>query len=62
MKAKLEPLLIGRREAAELLAISERHLANQTKLGNVPCHRLGRSVRYCVEELKAMIRREGGVC
>jgi len=40
------PVLLTPREAAQALAISERHLWSLTKAGVVPAVRLGRAVRY----------------
>lgn len=48
-------LLLTPREAAAALAISERHLVNLTKSGEVPCVRLGRSVRYRPADLQRAI-------
>lgn len=41
-----ESHLLRAAEAAELLAISERHLWSLTKSGEIRCVRLGRAVRY----------------
>ena len=46
----LQPLLTAR-EAANLLRISERKLWQLTNCGEVPCVRLGRSVRYDARDL-----------
>ena len=43
--------LLKPREAADILAISERTLWTLTKQGVIPCVRLGRSVRYRLSEL-----------
>ena len=43
-------------DAAQLLAISERTLWTLTKEGKIPCVRLGRSVRYSVEDLRQTLR------
>ena len=54
--------LIGRREAAQYLAISDRHLWTITASGALPCIRIGRSVRYALADLDGFIesRRTGG--
>ncbi len=52
---KEERLLLPPPEAAESLSISERKLWEQTKLGNIPCVRIGRCVRYSPETLRAWI-------
>ena len=47
-----ERLALRPREAAQLLGVSERHLHNLTKRGDVPCVRFGRAVGYPVESLR----------
>lgn len=49
-------LLLTPREAAKRLAISERHLHGLTRSGQLPCVRIGRSVRYNVEMIQKWIR------
>ena len=44
-------------EAARRLAISERSLWQLTKDEEIPCIRLGRSVRYSADDLRDVIRR-----
>ena len=52
-----EKPLISAREAASLLAISERTLwALSAPRGPIPAIRLGRSVRYSVDALRAWMR------
>ena len=55
-------LLLNSRDAARALAISERNLWERTKTGEIPCVRIGRSVRYSVRDLEAWIdaQKEGG--
>jgi excisionase family DNA binding protein len=48
-------LLLKAREAAQALAISERLLWKLTDQGDIPCVRIGRSVRYDVQDLEAWI-------
>ena len=48
-------LLLDPREAAEVLSISERHLWGLTASGTIPCIRIGRSKRYCVDDLREWI-------
>ena len=57
----LPPLLLRPQEAAEVLGISSRKLWSMTQSGEVPCIRLGRCVRYSVDDLHRWIdaRREG---
>ena len=46
------PMLLTPREAAETLAISPRTLWTRTNCGELPCVRIGRSVRYRPESLR----------
>jgi len=55
MKPEYEPLLVGSREAARLLSISERTLWQHTKDGSIPSVKIGRSVRYSTAELMRWI-------
>jgi excisionase family DNA binding protein len=48
-------LLLTAAEAAEALAISERTLWALTDRGEIPAIRIGRSVRYAVEDLRAWV-------
>lgn len=57
------PLLLTAREAAAMLAISERHLWSLTAAGELPFIRVGtRGVRFLPDDLTAWIesRRKGG--
>ncbi len=47
--------LLKSTEAAEQLGIGARTLWRHTKSGAIPVRRIGRSVRYCPEELAAWI-------
>lgn len=49
------PLLLRPREAAAMLAISDRQLRDLEKRGAVPSRRIGRSVRFARDELEAWI-------
>jgi excisionase family DNA binding protein len=51
------PLLVSPRQAARMLAISERTLATYTKSGILPVVRLGHSVRYSPDDLREWIKR-----
>ncbi len=56
-KTEFQPLAVSTAEAAELLGVSERHLANLNadgRLGPKPV-RLGHSVRWPVDELRAWL-------
>ncbi len=61
---KDEPLLLTAPKAAKMLAISPRTLWTLTQQGVVPCVRLGRSVRYSVDDLREVIskNRSGTNC
>ena len=49
-------LLVGRREAAHILSVSERTLFDLTRDGVVPCIRLGdRTVRYSIKALEERV-------
>ena len=48
-------LLLTVREAAQALSVSERSLWTLTRQGAIRCVRLGRSVRYSLEDLRAFI-------
>ena len=50
-----EKLLLTSREAAAALEICERSLFSLTKAGRIPAVRLGRSVRYSLDALRACI-------
>jgi excisionase family DNA binding protein len=54
----LESLLLDSRIAARLLSISERSLWSLMKSGSIPHVRIGRSVRYDREDLKAWIEKQ----
>ncbi|MEO6708566.1 MAG: helix-turn-helix domain-containing protein [Planctomycetota bacterium] len=57
----VEPLLLRPGEAAKLLAISPRKLWELTNMGEVPVIRIGRSLRYPREALRAWVsNRQGG--
>src|SRR5436309_3221584 len=49
------PLLVDRREAARLLSLSPRTIFTLTKSGQLPSKRIGRNVRYSVDELVAWL-------
>jgi excisionase family DNA binding protein len=56
----ITPFLLTARQAAKLLSISERTLYAFTKDGTLPVVRLGRSVRYSLEDLREWIRGHSG--
>jgi len=51
-----EGLLLTPRETAKRLAISERHLFQLTRSGQLPCIRVGKCVRYSVETIQKWVR------
>ena len=51
-------LLMTARDAARALAISERQLWQRTKDGEIPCVRIGRSVRYSPDDLRKWIEEQ----
>ncbi|MBI1312160.1 helix-turn-helix domain-containing protein [bacterium] len=53
-------LLVTAQEAAQRLCISERTLWGLTKAGAIPAVRIGRSVRYSVDDLASFIERQKG--
>lgn len=57
--SKLQPILLRPREAAQVLAISPRKLWELTDIGEIRCIRIGRSVRYSVEDLRQWTRAQG---
>lgn len=50
-----EAWLLTARQAAAALSISERTLWGLTHRGDIPCVRIGRSVRYDPDDLKAWV-------
>lgn len=48
-------LLLTAREAAQVLCLSARKLWGLTASGEIPCVRIGRSVRYSARELERWI-------
>jgi excisionase family DNA binding protein len=52
----VHPLLFTARQAAEMLAISERTLWELTRRGAIRCVRIGRAVRYTVSDLQSYIQ------
>lgn len=54
----MEPLLLTPRDAAKALSVCERTLYGLTMpRGDIPVIRVGRIVRYSVEDLKAWINK-----
>ena len=51
-----QQILVDSREAARLLAISTRKLWSLTDCGEIPCLRIGRAVRYAVEDLQQWVK------
>ena len=55
-----DPILLNTREAARMLAISTRTLWSLQKTGAIPVVRLGRLIRFDVEDLKTLIAERKG--
>lgn len=53
-----ERLLVDAPAAARLLSVSVRTLANLTARSQLPCVRIGRSLRYSVEDLRQFVHRQ----
>lgn len=53
-----ERLLLSPREAAKALSICERTLYGMTKRGEIPVIRIGRAVRYSLEDLHEWIKKQ----
>lgn len=53
-----EPLLVDATVAARLLSVSVRTLANLTARSELPCVRIGRALRYSVEDLRHFVLRK----
>lgn len=51
-------LLLSPRQAAEALSISERKLWSLTASGEIGCVRIGRMVRYAVQDLHSFIEKQ----
>lgn len=62
MSADIDTRLLTARQAARVLAISERTLWQLTNDGLIPVVRFGRAVRYDPADLRAFVasRRTGG--
>ena len=56
-RARRDPLLVTSREAARILAVSERTLWGLADRGEIPRVRIGRAVRYDVRDLDVWIQR-----
>ena len=52
---KTTPALLTPRQAAAALSVSTRKLWSITACGDVPCVRIGRSVRYDAADLAAFV-------
>jgi excisionase family DNA binding protein len=59
-RPQVAPLLVAPREAAKMLSVCERTLFALTKSGDIPAVRIGRAVRYSVEDLRAWIKKKCG--
>jgi len=50
-----QPILVGERDAARMLGVSERHLSSLRREGDVPYRRLGHRVLYSPDELREWV-------
>jgi len=55
---KTRPLLVDVREAARLLSVCERTVANMVGRGELKPIRIGRAVRFAVADLRAWVERQ----
>lgn len=51
-----ERLLVDATAAARLLSVSVRTLANLTARSELPCVRIGRALRYSVDDLRRFVQ------
>jgi excisionase family DNA binding protein len=58
--AEIQPLLLRTRDAAALLAVSQRTLWTMTRDGEIPVVRVRRTVRYLVSDLTAWVMKHRG--
>ena len=55
MTVTTDQLLVKARDAARMMGISTRTLWTLTNMGTIPCVRIGRAVRYSLDDLRAFI-------
>jgi len=53
----IEPMLLTPRQAAKALNVCERTLYGLAKSGDLPAIRIGRAVRYSMDDIRAWIER-----
>ena len=58
--AKLEPLLVDVGEAARLLSVCERTVFNMVDRGELTPVRIGRAVRFAMDDLSAWVASQTG--
>lgn len=56
-ESRPEDALLTPRQAADLLAVSERTLWTKTKEGQIPSVKIGRSVRYDRQDIREFVHR-----
>lgn len=61
-KIQTPQLLLSAREAAKALSVCEKTLWSMTKRGELPVVRIGRSVRYSIDDLKNWIQKKSENC
>lgn len=54
-ESALQPLLVDTKQAAQLLACSPNHVRNLVERGELSSVRVGKLLRFSVEELRAFI-------
>lgn len=57
-QSDLQPQLVRSQDAARFLALSDRKLWELTRSGNVPHIRIGRSLRYDLDDLRRWIEQQ----
>src|SRR6266498_3583688 len=57
MSGEVAPLLVNDREAARLLGVCAKTIYLLTKRGELPAVRIGRAVRYDVQDLRGFVQR-----
>ena len=57
---KIPTLALRPKEAAKALGISERLLWSRTSTGEIPCVRIGRTVRYPVAVIERWLAEQAG--
>jgi excisionase family DNA binding protein len=59
-RPQVTPLLVSHRDAARMLSVCERTLFSLVQAHEIPVVRIGRGVRYSVDDLRAWIKKKCG--